>query len=243
MQTDINSRAHWLVLQSLKGQKIKDLEFRIEEPGGRLDLPNPKLFAKQKDPGQRKKNLCYTDAILPANDLPRVLVEIVDSSPKSPNGITGLTINADRVASFYKCELDLIFVVLAEDMKRFSCRVCQNARGHKLSNHRFIEHFQKNWTPELMREEILHHGLPMQFRKALKDYAIQEYLKALRPPSVMFLSKKKILHTWEEYRATALEKITHQVKQSLEDSSRDSVQFSGIEELLPDEFKQHIQIG
>jgi hypothetical protein len=233
---------HHRVLTLFRDQKIEhgdnEYKFKIEEQGGRLDLPNPHIVANKKDPGQRTKGLCYTDAILVGKTTPRLLVEIVDSSPKSPNGITGLVVNADRIAAFYECKLDLVFIVLS-GMKEFYCAECE--AGHRLSTAKYNPHFQQSWqgfASDL--KEILHEGVPEQYRKSLFDYPIKDYLKKMAPPSILFLNKKSIKDAWDTYEPTARNLVMEHIGTVLDGEATNSVRFVAIEELIPAEFKHLI---
>ena len=233
---------HLRVLKLFKNQTVEHgdnhYKFKIEEQGGRLDLPNPHIIANKKDPGQRKKSLCYTDAILVDKTTPRLLVEIVDSSPKSPNGITGLAVNADRIAAFYGCKLDLLFIVLSE-MKNFFCAECK--AGHLLSSEQFHPHLQRTWRSFASEpKEILHEGVPEQYRKALCDYPIKHYLKQMASPSVLFLNRKRINDAWDSYKSIARSLVMGHIKAVLEGAAAESVRFVAIEELMPDRYKHLI---
>ena len=193
-------RVHMTVLNSLRRKEIcvdgKAYQFLIEEQGGRLDIPREDLTSLKKQPGQRKKNLSYTDAVLIDEDhKPRTLVEIVVSSPRDPNGITGLVINADRVAQAFYPSVDLTFVVLGE-LKEYWCPECN--QGHKVSTSGYHQHLTRYWSQikDSTPEDILHEGVPMNYRKALKDYPLAPYLKTLRPSSVLFLNKSQIDSSW-----------------------------------------------
>ena len=79
--------------------------------------------------------MCYTDAVVQdrQSGWPRVLIEVVHNSPKGPNGIVGLAVNADRVAA--ECgKLDLLFVVLAR-VSQFYCLDCMAAHDLRRLNH------------------------------------------------------------------------------------------------------------
>src|SRR5450755_4672604 len=123
------SPSHQKVLRSLKRLQIPSYEILVEETTNRLDLPNEFFHLGRKGDAQRKRSLCYTDAIDHANRTPRVLIEVVDNNPTSPSGITGLTVNVDRIAEIHR-NIDLLFIVLAE-MKNFYCNRCGS--GHRLS--------------------------------------------------------------------------------------------------------------
>src|SRR5689334_21558297 len=111
--------SHANVLRGLKQLSVPGYEMLVEENGSQLALPNALFQANSKPLGQRKRNLCYVDSILHACRAPRIIIEVVDSNPGTPNGITGLTINVDRIAKEHP-NIDLIFIVLAE-MKTFYC--------------------------------------------------------------------------------------------------------------------------
>lgn len=98
---DKESPLHQRVLRSLKNLSVQGYNILVEERGSRLDLPNEHFQANLKGVAQRKRNLCYVDAMIHAERVPRVLIEVVDNNPTSPNGITGLTVNVDRIAEVH----------------------------------------------------------------------------------------------------------------------------------------------
>ena len=79
-------------------------------------MPRENLITPDKESGQRKKNLLYADCILlDENHKPRMLIEVVSSNPRDPNGIVGLVINLDCLARFPRGDysrVDLLFVVI-----------------------------------------------------------------------------------------------------------------------------------
>lgn len=236
MSSEIFSTVHMRVLNSLNDQAFdvdgKNYRFLIEEKGGRLDIPRDDLTSPNKQPGQRKKNLSYVDAVLiDEARKPRMFVEIVDSSPGDPNGITGLVINADRVAQFYP-GVDLMFIVLGE-LKEYWCQECQ--AGHRISTSSYHSHFSGSWSKIKVSkpEDILHEGVPMNYRKALKDYPLAPYLKALRPPSVLFLNRSQVDGSWSTYQARAKKLITNHLVGRIGSADRDSLIFDQIEALFP----------
>lgn len=220
MSNQSASTVHQKVLNSLKDLTIdadeKNFQIRIEELGGRIDIPRHDLSSPKKPQGQRKKNLFYTDAILTdETGAPRILVEIVDSSPSDPNGITGLVINADRVVESFYDGVDLTFVVLGE-LKEFWCQECNS--GHRVSTSLYRSHFTQTWNmvKGTAPEDILHEGTPMNYRKALKDYPLAPYLRALRPPSVLFLNKTKIDLSWSSYETHAVQLVCSHLRKRIE---------------------------
>ena len=239
MSIEDQSTVHMRVLNSLKGKSVRvsgrKYQFLAENKGGRIDIPREDLASSKKGPGQREKNLMYADAVLIDEDhKPRIFVEIVDSSPKEPNGIAGLVINADRVSQSFYPGLDLAFIVLAE-MKQYWCSECQT--GHKLSTSRFLSHFDKMWSglKAATPEDILHEGIPLAYRKALKDYPIAPYLRAIRPPSVLFLNRAKIDDgdSWTAYAASASAIITGHLVRRIQSTERDTLFFDRVDELFP----------
>lgn len=228
---------HNKVLRSLTDAGISECnglhyELRIEKTGGRLDLPLGEHL--QKSPGQRKDSLLYTDAMLLEQGKPRILLEIVDSSPKNPNGIVGLTVNADRIADLDQYTgVSLLFIVLTE-MKEYFCQKC--GRGHKILSTRYSSHFEslKNHYSQMGRPiDILHEGIALNFRKALRDYPIEKHLHNIMPPVVLFLNRAKINGSWEGYREHAHELIRNTVTGILKTPNRKQCEFEGLEELFP----------
>ncbi len=212
--------------------KGKVYQFKIEEAHGRLDLPRENIFSYNKKPGQRKLSLLYTDAVLHDTDKnPRMLVEIVDSSPKNPNGIVGLTINVDRIAEESYPGIDLLFIVLSE-MKQFWCESCE--RGHKIASEIGITCFERDRSCKgtVLSTGILHEGLAMNYRKALADYPIRPYLHNIQPPVVLFLNKEMVKNSWEEYRRRAHTLIINTIIKMLQTHNRENTYFEGMEELL-----------
>ena len=90
LQTNFNadrnviSVPHQTVLRGLKSLSIPGYEVLVEERGGRLDFPNENFQANWKATAQRKRNLCYADALVHAQRIPRVLIEVVDKQPCEP---------------------------------------------------------------------------------------------------------------------------------------------------------------
>jgi hypothetical protein len=84
---------HKQVLSSLAGLDIPGYTVDVEQTGVRIDLPNERFAAGERPAGQRQRTLCYTDAIVHQQGRPRVLIEVVHTSPAKPNGIAGLVVN------------------------------------------------------------------------------------------------------------------------------------------------------
>ncbi len=236
------------VLNLIKEKKIlidqKEYRFLIKQSGGRLDLPREDLTSSDKEPWQRKKSLLYADGVLlDESNKPRMLIEVVSSNLQDPNEIVGFVINLDRLARLPRGDysgVDLLFIVLGQ-IKRYWCSVCK--RVHYLS--RSSKHFPESWdavrnnTPV----EILHEGVAMNYRKALRDYPIAPYLRAIRPPSVLFLNSERIRIDWRAYSPIALSQIKAHISQRVEDSDRNTDPvFVGIEQLFPESMAQILGI-
>lgn len=193
-----NSAPHKKVLRSLKALKVAGYEMLVEETGSQLALPNEFFGGNGKGEAQRKRNLLYVDSILHQRRAPRVLLEMVDGNPTSPNGITGLAINADRIAEIHP-NIDLIFVVLCE-LKDYFCGYC--GHGHRLSNQRRLSCWKTSLGPnpgdDVVRG-LIHEGKAAAFKKALIDYPICDYLHRISPPSVVFLNATKVATAWGTY--------------------------------------------
>lgn len=227
-----DSRLHDQVLHSLEDLKIQGYEPSIEKRGNRHDLPNPLFVSQQKCDAQRKRSLCYTDAIIHAEHVPRLLIEIVDKNPTRPNGITGLTVNVDRVAEIHP-NIDLLFVVLAE-MKAFYCRDCKG--GHKLSNGAKQTCFTKQFgmcRDDVTFRSLLHEGKPANFKKALIDYPIGDYLKNIAPPTVLFLNVNKVKDEWDAYRDHAIQLVQKEVNHIVSSPPQRETRLVCVCELMP----------
>jgi hypothetical protein len=229
---------HHQVLNLLKAERIlieqKAYQFLIEQSGGRLDLPH--LTSTDNEPGQRRKNLLYADCILlDESNKPRMLIEVVSSSPQDPNGIVGLVINLDRLARLPRGDysgVDLLFIVPGQ-IKRYWCSLCK--QGHYLS--RSSQHFPEAWKAVKANSpvEILHEGLAMNYRKALLDYPIAPYLQTIRVPSVVFLNSERIMNDWRTYKPIALKLIKTHISQRIQDANRNiNPVFVGVEQLFPE---------
>ncbi len=242
MPSDTGSTIHRQVLDLIRsdlgGSLPEGLALMVEQAGGRIDLPNRRFGKGAKLAGQRKNSLCYTDAVIHDCEKPRLLIEVVHSSPKSPNGITGLTINAERVAQFYGASVDLLYIVLAT-MKSYKCCKCEG--GHRIVPAKVDECFSKSWEHfQSDQASILHEGTPVRYRIALHDYPIASYLEKLRPPVVLFLNSKRIANDWESYRKTVVRRISSIVADMLSKNTREAIQFRGIEELLPSHYQSAV---
>jgi hypothetical protein len=229
-----DSALHQKVLQSLKKLKVPGHGTPlVEETGGRLDLPNNNFQLNRKGEAQRKRSLCYIDAIIHAERLPRVLIEVVDKNPTSPNGITGLTVNVDRIAEFHK-NIDLIFVVLAE-MKNFYCSMCRC--GHRLLTRGRATCFKlclgANPNDEAFGA-LIHEGKAANFKKALIDYPISRYLDNISPPSVLFLNLTKVAEAWDTYEAHALRLISEEIAHITATARRSEPRLVAVREVIPD---------
>jgi hypothetical protein len=226
---------------------------RVEKRGARQDLPNEWFDRGRKPPRQREKSLCYTDAVLHTDPIrvPRVLIEVVDSSPTNPHGITGLVVNADRIAGYYKEQgrVDLLFVVLSE-LKRFYCqRHARPCRMRKAVGHKFwkpgdertvstgvlgcFKHGLITETGRTVPIEVVIDGSSAKYRKALKTYPIEEYLRHMPAPSVLFLNSSRIRDRWGTYKARAVDLI-HQAILKLLDAAGPLPW--NVDELVPEEF-------
>ena len=204
----------------------------IEETKSRLDLPNEFFRVGRKGVAQRKRNLCYTDAIVHSERVPRVLIEVVDNNPTSPTGITGLTVNVDRIAEIHRT-IDLMFIVLAE-MKDFYCSRCR--AGHRLSNlgkRTCLDSCLGGNTDEEAYRALIHEGKAANFKKALIDYPISNYLHNIYPPSVVFLNATKVDTGWAEYQDYALRLIEGEVAHIVTTGERKETRLIGVCELMP----------
>jgi hypothetical protein len=208
MQED--SVTHRKVLLGLKKLIVPGYEILVEEKRNRLDMPNEHFQVKQKGAAQRKRSLCYIDAILHTERVPRILIEVVDNNPTSPNGITGLTVNVDRIGGVHP-NIDLLFIVLAE-MKSFYCKA--HDAGHRLSNKNKLDCL-RSWLGVNPNEDafrkLIHEGKAANFRKALIDYPINLYLRNVSPPSVLFLSAARVANEWSTYESHALRLIQDEI--------------------------------
>lgn len=205
-----NSVSHRKVLLGLKKLIVPGFDILVEETGNRLDLPNKYFQMKQKGAAQRKVSLCYIDAIIHMGRVPRLLIEVVDNNPTSPNGITGLTVNVDRIAEVHS-NIDLMFIVLAE-MKSFFCT--RHVAGHRLSNTKQARCL-RSWLEQNPDEEafrkLIHEGKAANFKKALIDYPIGRYLHNISPPSALFLNAARVTAEWETYESHALRIIQDEI--------------------------------
>src|SRR6266851_5489723 len=71
-----DSILHRKVLTGLKKLSVPGFDVLIEEKHNRLDLPNEYFREKQKGAAQRKRSLCYVDAIVHSQRIPRILIEV-----------------------------------------------------------------------------------------------------------------------------------------------------------------------
>lgn len=227
-----DSPSHHKVLRSLKRLQVPGYDILIEETKSRLDFPNALFQAERKGVAQRKRNLCYTDAIVHSKRVPRVLIEVVDNNPTSPSAITGLTVNVDRIAEVHP-NIDLIFIVLAE-MKDFYCKDCR--AGHRLSNTKKLvclgSCLGENADEEVFRA-LIHEGKAANFKKALIDYPISDYLRNISPPSVLFLNKTKVATAWEAYQNIALRLIEAEIGHIVSQGKRSETRLIAVSELIP----------
>ena len=227
------SVSHRKILDSLTNLDINGYDPLLIEPTGRLDLPNNSFQANQKALSQRKTSLCYADAVMHVKCTLRMMIEVVDNSPTSPNGITGLTVNADRIVETHP-GIDLVFVVLAE-MKDFYCIYC--ASGHRLSNKGRLHCLGRCIGPrpdESACERLIHEGKAANFKKALVDYPIERYLRNISPPSVLFLNSTKVANNWAAYEGKALQLIRNEISIVLSSGKRNKTRLVGVQELLPE---------
>ncbi len=231
MQED--SVSHQKLLRSLPKLRVPGYATLVEEKGSRLDLPNEHFAAKRKGAAQRKRNLCYIDAIIHAERVPRVLIEVVDHNPTGPNGITGLTVNVDRIAEIHS-NIDLMFIVLAE-MKNFYCSDCR--AGHRLSNTKKLPCLRTCLGPnpdEDAFRALIHEGKAANFKKALIDYPISNYLRNTSPPSVVFLNATRVAQAWETYEGRALHLIKNEIAHILSSGKRSETRLMCVRELVPE---------
>ncbi len=259
VSSDKNSPIHKNVLLSLEevSGRIPGFSMEIEKCGNRLDLPNEWFARKAKPPRQREKSLCHTDAVLCTSGTrtPRILIEVVDSSPTSPNGITGLTVNADRIAGYYKEQgrIDLLFIVLSE-LKRFYCErhvpACpmKEASGHKFwekqgkgraLNAGVLGCFEQYLPLAEVRNvpiEVIIEGSARQYRKALVTYPIKDYLRYMSAdPWVLFLNATKIQDQWSLYKIRAEDLVQRALREILDGAA--PLPWN-VDELVPDEVWQ-----
>lgn len=226
------TRLHHQVLAALDGLTIPGYDVHVEQSGGRIDLPNERFAKGEKSAGQRQRTLCYTDAIVCRQGTPRILIEVVDSSPADPNGIAGLVVNVDRIAATHP-GIDLLFVVLAR-IKTFYCRTC--GRGHRLAdleNQGCLARQLQACADEEALVELVHDGLAANYKKALVDYSIVPYLRHIQPPAVLFLNADRAAESWGAYQARALDLVTGEVRHLLEAGPRSAARLRGVRELLP----------
>jgi hypothetical protein len=159
------------------------------------------------------------------------LIEVVDNNPTSPNGITGLAVNVDRIAETHR-NIDLLFIVLAE-MKNFYCNRCGS--GHRLLNnkkHGCLNNCLGANPGEDSFLTLIHEGKAANFRKALIDYPIQKYLHNISPPSVLFLNATKVESEWETYRDSAVDWIEGSIRRILSEDWTET-HLTNLRELLP----------
>jgi len=222
------TRLHHQVLTALADLSIPGHDVRIEQRGGRIDLPA--ALPGENPTGRRGKALCYTDALVHRDGVPRILVEVVDSSPADPNGIAGLVVNVDRIAATHP-GIDLLFVVLAQP-KTFYCRTC--GRGHRLADPEnqacLARQLQANTEEDLA--ELVHDGLAANYIKALVRYPIAPYLHHMPPPVVLFLDAGRAAETWTAYREQALDLVRGAVHEILAGGPCATVRLLGLRELL-----------
>jgi len=226
------SLSHKKVLRSLKSLRLLGYDILVEETGNRLDLPNELFQLERKGEAQRTRSLCYTDAIVHANRTPRILIEVVDKNPTSPSGITGLTVNVDRIAEIHP-NIDLLFIVLAE-MKNFYCSRCR--AGHKLSNSKTLGCLNNILGANPDEDAcltLIHEGKAANFRKALIDYPIRKYLHNISPPTVLFLNFRKVRSDWEAYRDSALDWIEKSIVRIISTEEQAETHLINVRELLP----------
>jgi hypothetical protein len=231
-----DSVSHRRVLRSLKKLRVTGHETLVEEKGGRLDLPNEYFQKNRKGLAQRKRSLCYIDAIIHAQRVPRMLIEVVDNNPTGPNGITGVTVNVDRIAEVHP-NIDLLFIVLAE-MKDFYCSHC--CKGHRLSNAGKLSCLRRclGANPdEGAFRELIHEGKAANFKKALLDYPITNYLRYISPPSVLFLNATRVAIAWDTYEDHALHLIEGEIAHILSSGKRNSARLVALRELVPESIK------
>ena len=230
----LESKLHTRVLHSLEEIRIPGYEPPlIEKPKSRLDLPNKFFQEQRKSAAQRKLSLCYVDAVLHAQRVPRILIEVVDNNPTGPNGITGLTVNVDRVAEVH-AKIDLLFVVLAE-MKNFYCQHC-NA-GHQLANAKRRSCLRRILGPnpdERAFLALVHEGKAASFKKALVDYPIAAYLRNISPPSVVFLNAAKVRTAWNTYKPEGLRMIREEIDFLISSGDRSETRLIAVRELMPE---------
>lgn len=159
-------------------------------------------------------------------------MELVHNNPTRPNGITGLTVNIDRIAAIHR-GIDLLYVVLAVDMKAFFCR--QHGRGHYFGpkNDACLQRCLEA-GPELgVCSELIHGGFPANFKKALVYYPITDYLRHMPPPSVLFLNANRAETDWDAYEPHALHLIQDEINYVISSPQRRDTRLVGVNELLP----------
>jgi len=162
-----------------------------------------------------------------------VLIAVVDSSPKRPNGIADLVVNVDRVAEIH-ANIDLIFIVSAE-MKESYCS--RHGRGHRLSSTEYLACLKSlcGTSPDdRTLGALIHHGKAMEFKKTLVDYPISSYLRNISPPPVLFLNKTKVKESWDTYQRRALRLVEDDVEYIVSAGKRCRTRLVAIGELLPD---------
>ena len=227
-----DSSLHKKVQESLIKLEFTGYDLLIERRKGRLDLPDQRFQSGQKEVGQRERNLCYTDAIIHTEGKPRLMLEVVHNNPTRPNGITGLTVNVDRVAAVHP-NIDLMYVVLAGDMKAFFCR--EHKRGHRRSPgfERCLQKYLRSIPEGVAYRELIREGVPANFKKALVDYPITDYLRNMPPPSVLFLNANKARNDWDSYEPHALQLIKDEIDYIISSPERRETHLVGIIELIP----------
>ncbi len=236
-----------LVLNLIKERKIlvekNEYRFLIDQKGGRLDLPQD-LTPPGIEPEQHRENFLYADCVLlDKSNKPRMLIEVVSSSPQDLNGIVGLVVNLDRLARFPRGDysgVDLLFIVLGQ-IKKYWCSLCK--RAHHVS--RDSQHFSKAWeaVKDHSPAEILHEGMAMNYRKALLDYPIAPYLRTIRAPSVLFLNSERVMNDWRTYQPTVLSLVTTHIRRRIQDPDRNTNPvFVGVEQLFPETIAKMLAI-
>lgn len=236
------SSLHKQVLNRLNRLDIPGYELLIERRKGRLDLPNPRFQSGQKEPEQKKRTLCYTDAILHTQGKPRLLLELVHNNPTRPNGITGLTVNIDRIAAIHQ-NIDLLYVVLADEMTAFFCR--QHGRGHYFGP-KYDACLQRclEAGPELEGySELIHEGVAANFKKVLVDYPITDYLRNMPAPSVLLLNAHRAETDWDTYEPHALRRIRDEIDHIISSPQRRQTRLAGVSEIMPNYPEQLTQVG
>jgi hypothetical protein len=82
--------------------------------------------------------------------------------------------------------------------------------------------------------ELIHEGKAANFKKALIDFPISNYLRNTSAPSALFLNATRVATAWDTYEGHALRLIGDEIAHIISSGKRSKTRLVAVRELVPD---------